>query len=123
MTTLDEFKILSKLGEGSYSCVYLVERIVDGDKYALKRVKINNLSPKEKENALNEVRILASIKNPHIIGYKEAFFDESTDSLCIVMEYAQMGDLYKKINNCKKDGTFIGEEALWSMFIQMVMGL
>jgi len=29
----------------------------------------------EKENALNEVRILASIKDPYIVGYKEAFYD------------------------------------------------
>ena len=28
------------------------------------------LSDKEKENALNEVRILASIRSPHIICYK-----------------------------------------------------
>ena len=34
-----------------------------------------NLSEKERENALNEVRILASIKNENIICYKEAFID------------------------------------------------
>lgn len=34
------------------------------------------LKLKERENALNEIRILASITDPHIIGYKEAFFDE-----------------------------------------------
>ncbi len=39
------------------------------------------LSEKEKENAINEVRILASITHPTIIGYKEAFMDESSSSL------------------------------------------
>ena len=51
------------------------------------------LSAKEKENALNEVRILASIHHPNIAGYKEAFFEESTQSLCIIMEYCDNGDL------------------------------
>jgi serine/threonine protein kinase len=37
--------------------------------YALKKVKIQGLSEKEKENALNEVRILASIKKPNVISY------------------------------------------------------
>ena len=40
-----------------------------------------NLSDKEKLNALNEVRILASIRNINIIGYKEAFLDDMTNSL------------------------------------------
>lgn len=42
----------------------------------MKKVRMNNLKLKERENALNEIRILASINDPHIIGYKEAFFDE-----------------------------------------------
>jgi len=49
--------------------------------YALKKVKMLNLSEKEKENALNEVRILASISHPNVVSYKEAFIDESSSSL------------------------------------------
>lgn len=61
--------------------MYKVKRLEDGLEYALKKVKIQNLSDREKENALNEVRILASIKNPFVAGYKQAFFDESSSSL------------------------------------------
>jgi len=50
-------------GEGAYSSVYKVKRIFDGEIYALKQVKMVALSDKEKENALNEVRLLASIKH------------------------------------------------------------
>jgi NIMA (never in mitosis gene a)-related kinase len=58
--------------------VYKVKRLVDGLEYALKKVKMQKLSEKEVENALNEVRILASIKNPFVASYKEAFFDEAS---------------------------------------------
>ena len=58
---------------------------------------MGNLSTKEKENALNEVRILASINNPKIVAYKEAFFEDVSSSLCLVMEFADDGDLYQKI--------------------------
>ena len=44
-----------------------VKRNSDGQIYALKKVKMYMLKEKEKENALNEVRILASIADPHII--------------------------------------------------------
>ena len=69
------------LGDGSYSSVYKVKRLEDEEIYALKKVKIQNLSDREKENALNEVRILASIKNNYVAAYKEAFFDKTSSSL------------------------------------------
>lgn len=54
---------------------------------------MNELSSKEKDNALNEIRLLASIDSPYIIKYKSAFFEEKNSMLCIVMEYADGGDL------------------------------
>jgi NIMA (never in mitosis gene a)-related kinase len=63
----------------------------------MKKVKLAKLSAKEKENALNEIRILASVTHKNVIGYKEAFFDEGTNELCIVMEIANGGDLDAKI--------------------------
>jgi NIMA (never in mitosis gene a)-related kinase len=78
---MNDFQIISKLGEGAYSTVYKVRRLVDGNVYALKKVKLLNLSEKEKLNALNEVRILASVKSNFFISYKEAFFDENESCL------------------------------------------
>jgi NIMA (never in mitosis gene a)-related kinase len=56
--------------------------------YALKKVKLENLSTKEKENAINEVRILASIQHPNVVQYREAFIDNGK-FLCIIMDYAE----------------------------------
>jgi NIMA (never in mitosis gene a)-related kinase 1/4/5 len=36
---------------------------------------------------------LASIAHENVAGYKEAFFEESTQTLCIVMDYCDGGDL------------------------------
>ncbi|EAR83720.2 plant dual-specificity MAP kinase kinase family domain protein (macronuclear) [Tetrahymena thermophila SB210] len=121
--SLKEFPIIQKLGEGAYSSVYKVKRISDDNEYALKKVKLMNLSDKEKQNALNEVRILASIRQPNIIGYKEAFVDEMSNSLCIVMEYADNGDLYQKIVEFQKKGQLFPEQEIWHIFIQIVKGL
>jgi len=87
------------------------------------QVKIHKLSEKEKINALNEVRILASIENAFVIGYKEAFFDDSSSSLCIVMEYADGGDLYNKIMDHKKHKTDFQEHEIWNALIQMTKGI
>ena len=89
----------------------------------MKKVKLSTLNQKEKENALNEVRILASIKNPHIISYKDAFLDENATTLCIIMEYAAGGDTYQKIQQLQKTRQFMKEEDIWRIFYHMVKGL
>ena len=120
---MDGFEILDKLGDGAYSVVYKVKRKEDKKTYALKKVKLQSLSDKEKQNALNEVRILASVKSTFVISYKEAFIDENDKSLCIVMEYADKGDLYQKITQFKKIGRLMEEIDIWKIFIQMTKGL
>ena len=120
---MNGFEIIEKLGDGAYSVVYKVKRKEDSNIYALKKVKLKGLSDKEKQNALNEVRILASVKSPFVISYKEAFIEEETETLCIVMEYADKGDLYQKIVHLKKIGCLIDEIDAWKIFIQMTRGL
>ena len=120
---MDDFQTLSKLGEGAYSTVFKVKRIIDNQIYALKKVKLLNLSEKEKENSLNEVRILASVKSNFVVSYKEAFFDEKDNTLCIVMEFADRGDLYQQIVAHKKTAKFFEESDIWRIFIQLVKGL
>ena len=61
-SSLRDFHVHKKIGVGAYSEVYQVTRKSDGKEYALKQVKIQRLTEKEKQNALNEVRILASIE-------------------------------------------------------------
>ena len=100
-----------------------MRRIEDNKIYALKKVKIQNLSDREKENALNEVRILASIKNPFVAAYKQAFFDEQTNSLCIVMEFADDGDVFQRICECQNKKQFMKEKHIWKIVIQVVRGL
>lgn len=99
---MEGFEITSKLRDGAYSAVYKMSRKADGNIYALKKVKLQNLYDKEKQNSLNEVRILANVKSTFVISYKKAFFEENEQSLCIVMELADKGDLYQKITQFKK---------------------
>ena len=120
---MENFEIIEKLGDGAYSVVYKVKRKQDNKIYAFKKVKLKDLSDKEKQNALNEVRILASVKSNFVISYKEAFIDEDDTNLCLVMEYADKGDLYQKISQFKKIGCLIEEIDVWKIFIQMVKGL
>ena len=59
---MQNFVLQRKLGEVAYRIIYRVKRISDNQIYNLKKVRMGNLSIKEKENAVNEVRILASFE-------------------------------------------------------------
>ena len=122
-SSMSDFEILSELGYGSFGIVYKVRRKTDGITYALKKVNLNQLKPKEKENSLNEIRILASINNKNIIQYKESFFDKITNSLCLVMEYAECGDLEKKITLRQKKNFYFNEYQILNIIIQIIKGL
>jgi len=123
MTSIKDFRICEEIGSGAYSKVNKVKRKDDGQLYALKRVFLSKLTSKEKENALNEVRILASISSENVVSYKEAFWETSPSSLCIVMEHADGGDLYDKVKHHKKNRTKFSENTIWDIFIQIVKGL
>lgn len=82
-----------------------------------------SLSEREKQNALNEIRLLASIKHPNIVEYKESFIDEYEKCLCLVMEYADDGDLSQKITENIKNGTSFGRNQIMSFTCQMILGL
>ncbi len=77
--SIKDFEILSVLGKGAYGSVYKVKRFTDNKIYAMKKIILNNLSNKEKEGCLNEVRFLASINNNNIVSYKESFLDNDTN--------------------------------------------
>lgn len=121
--SLKDFQILKKLGSGSFSEVFRCKRVSDGIEYAMKRVKLQKLSTKEKENALNEIRILASVNHVNVIGYKEAFFDEFTNELIIIMELANGGDLDSKITQAKNLKSFVKEDKIWHIVRGLIVGL
>ena len=120
---ISDFEKVKELGKGSFGSVYLVRRKEDHKIYALKSVYLQKLNKKEQQNSVNEVRILASVNHPNVIGYKEAFWDEKDNSLNIVMEYADDGDLQTKINKMRKERTRFEENLIWSYSIQMIEGL
>jgi NIMA (never in mitosis gene a)-related kinase len=41
-------------------------------------------------------------RHENIIGYKEAFFEEQSSTLCVVMEFADNGDLQARMDELKK---------------------
>ena len=122
-TTFDDFEIIRTLGQGAFSTVYLVTRKKNNKQYALKIIKMENLSKIEQENSLNEIRILSSIVHPNIISYKESFWNGKNKTLNIITEYCDDGDLETKINKMKRNKIRFTEKLIWNYTFQILLGL
>lgn len=72
-------------------------------------------------DALNEIRILASINHTNIVRYCEAFTEK--DKLYIVMEYAERGDIYRQIKKHKNAHKYMKEDLVWVYLLQICQGL
>jgi len=91
-------------------------------RYALKELDMRPMQRKEREDCVNEVRILASsVANPAIVRYYDAFME--ADSLWIVTELARGGDVNAKLKRHQKRGELLSEDLIWAFFIQICQGL
>ena len=71
----EKYETIKELGTGSFGQVRLVKCVETQQLYALKSVSLGRLSQKEKDGALNEVRLLASFDIPSVIKYEGSFYN------------------------------------------------
>lgn len=73
------------------------------------------------EDVKKEAVILSSLNSKFVVKYLESFLIDN--SLNIVMEYCDAGDLSIYLNNFKKTGKYLPEEKIWKIFIQICLGI
>ena len=59
---------------------------------AIKQVNMKKMSEEEKNDTTKEIAVLDLLHHPNIIGLKESYKTKG-EKLCIVMEYADGGDV------------------------------
>ncbi|KAM8960495.1 eukaryotic translation initiation factor 2-alpha kinase 1 [Pelodytes ibericus] len=72
---LNEFEEIAQLGKGGYGKVYKVRNKLDGQFYAIKKILIKKVSRSDCRKVLREVKVLAGLQHPHIVGYHTAWME------------------------------------------------
>lgn len=116
---MEKYARLQKIGEGSFGKAILVKSTEDDRQYVIKEINISRMSNKEREESRREVAVLANMKHPNIVQYRESF--EENGSLYIVMDYCEGGDLFKRINAQK--GVLFQEDQILDWFVQICLAL
>ena len=69
----------------------------------------------------NEISIFKQLHHLNLIQYINSFYHK--EKLCIIMEYADDGDLYNKIKAYSESNTHIPENTIWNWLLQLCSGL
>ncbi|NXC75074.1 NEK1 kinase, partial [Anhinga anhinga] len=70
---MDKYIKVRKIGEGSFGKAILVKAKENGQQYVIKEINISKMSNKEREESRREVAVLANMKHPNIVLYRESF--------------------------------------------------
>lgn len=87
----------------------------------MKRIMIDKNDIKETQQYFNEIEVFKKLNHINLIQYVNSFIHKN--KLCILMEYAENGDLSKIIKNHITLKKYISEEQIWTYFIQICRGL
>ena len=91
-----KYRRLKKVGEGAFGKAYLVECLKDSAKCVVKEMDLKDMSAQERDDTLKEAKILEKLQHPNIVKFREVYKNKE-GKLCIVMEYADGGDLSDQI--------------------------
>ncbi|XP_006111741.2 serine/threonine-protein kinase Nek1 isoform X2 [Pelodiscus sinensis] len=116
---MEKYIKVQKIGEGSFGKAILVKSKENSKQYVIKEINISKMSNKEREESRREVAVLANMKHPNIVLYRESF--EENGSLYIVMDYCEGGDLFRRINAQK--GILFSEDQIIDWFVQICLAL
>mmetsp|Transcript_49486 Transcript_49486/g.107757 ORF Transcript_49486/g.107757 Transcript_49486/m.107757 type:complete len:355 (+) Transcript_49486:143-1207(+) len=120
MSTVGGYTRVREIGSGSFGKAILVND-AEGKPFVLKAIDLSRMDSKERRDAVNEVRVLSSLKHPYVVAYRESFLDNRT--LCIVMDYAEGGDLHNRIALTRKAGQTFAEAQVVRWITQASLAL
>ena len=118
---MEKYRKVKVVGKGNFGHAILVQSNVDHKLYIMKTIDVSKMDKKQKEEALTEVHVLKSMRHPYIVTYRESFMEKRC--LCILMDYADGGDMYNKIAAQKKAGKLFDENQVVDWFLQIALAI
>lgn len=115
---LENYEKLRIVGKGAFGHAVLYRRKTDGLLVIIKEINMLDLAASDRQMALNEVKVLATMDHPSIIAYHDSF--EKDGVLMIEMEFADGGNLADFLIKRKSP---IDERDILDVFEQMVSAI
>jgi len=118
---LAKFESCERLGEGKYADIFKGRRKSDGQLVAIKTIKIFDMPSGERNECINEAKLLSSVQQGNIIACHDAFIENN--ELIMILELTDGGNLAQLITNRKAHNTRFSEQDLWAFIYFISLGL
>jgi tRNA A-37 threonylcarbamoyl transferase component Bud32 len=112
---MENYAIVRELGRGNYGKISLVQDARDGRMYVCKRITLTGKTPQQRQTAENEVRAMAQLDHPNIVGFQQAFVQG--DVLHILMEFVDGVDVEKLLVQCLQAKRMLTEQQILDIFV------
>eukprot|EP00747_Dinoflagellata_sp_TGD_P080653 gnl/TRDRNA2_/TRDRNA2_160988_c1_seq1.p1 gnl/TRDRNA2_/TRDRNA2_160988_c1~~gnl/TRDRNA2_/TRDRNA2_160988_c1_seq1.p1 ORF type:complete len:566 (+),score=162.35 gnl/TRDRNA2_/TRDRNA2_160988_c1_seq1:76-1773(+) len=103
------------LGSGYNGEVFVVQCKQDGKKYAIKQFGLHSITQEKLSELTSEAEIFLGMDHPHIARLADVY--ESEDSLSLVMECMEGGELFQRVVDRKKFSEKDAAEATYQMLL------
>mmetsp|Transcript_75245 Transcript_75245/g.156730 ORF Transcript_75245/g.156730 Transcript_75245/m.156730 type:complete len:480 (-) Transcript_75245:197-1636(-) len=116
----EKYQRIRVLGKGSFGKAYLVKNTIDDELCVVKQMETSMMTKKEKEEAVKEAMLLKRMDHKNIVRFQEVFMTRK-GRLCIVMDYADGGDVHMEIK--RRNGALLEEVKILEWFVQVCFAL
>eukprot|EP00792_Barthelona_sp_PAP020_P000986 TRINITY_DN1163_c0_g1_i1.p1 TRINITY_DN1163_c0_g1~~TRINITY_DN1163_c0_g1_i1.p1 ORF type:complete len:294 (+),score=60.31 TRINITY_DN1163_c0_g1_i1:228-1109(+) len=116
---MQQFKILSELGEGTYGFVFRAQNINDNSIVALKKIKLDSEEEGVPSTAIREIALLKETNHPNIINLIDVI--HTRRKLVLVFEHMDT-DLRKFIDERKKSKNPLNLAECKLLLYQLIQG-
>jgi len=110
------YRRLRLLGQGSFGKAFLARDLADNELCVMKQIRVEKMDTKARDTAVREAVALRRVRHPNVVRFRQVFVRSGW--LCLVMDFADGGDLCAAVKErCKSKSPF-EESAVLECFAQ-----
>ncbi|KAL8036898.1 hypothetical protein ABFX02_11G006500 [Erythranthe guttata] len=117
---MEDYEVIEQIGRSAFAAAFLVLHKTENKKYVLKKIPISKQTEKFKRTAHQEMELIAKLRHPYIIEYKDAWVDKGS-CICIVTNYCEGEDISEILRRAR--GVYFPEEKICKWMTQLLLAI
>lgn len=111
------YRRLRLLGQGSFGKAFLARDLATNELCVMKQIRVEKMDAKARDTAVREAVALRRIRHPNVVKFRQVFVRSGW--LCLVMDFADGGDLCAAVKERARSKIPFEESAVLECFAQV----